>query len=397
MSLPAPSLAIDPFGAAFLSDPFGHHGALRDAGPVVWFERYQCFGMARYAEVKEALNAWETFISSRGVGLSDFSKEAPWRPPSLLLEADPPLHGRTRGLMTRIASLAGLRSKAPEWLSVAEDTVAKLPASQPFDAVEHLAEAFPLRVFPELIGLQDSGRENLIPYATSVFNAFGPRNQLVEDSLAAATTASAWIDESCRRENLKPGGWGMQVFEAADRGDCSADEAARLIRSFLSAGVDTTVNGIANLIYCLAAHPEQWAMLRNQPQLARRAIEESLRWGGVIQTFFRTTSKAIVIADTVIPEGSKVILFLASANRDPLQWENPDSFDLRRNASGHVGFGFGIHQCLGQMVARLEMEAVLQAMLHQIGEIKLTEPPTRRLNNTLFAMGSLPIQITRIR
>lgn len=140
------------------------------------------------------------------------------------------------------------------------------------DAVEALGEAFPLRVFPDLIGLRDKGREHLIPYGTIAFNAFGPKNRLVEESMSRGAQATAWVAESCKRENLKPGGWGASVYAAADRGECSPEEAERLVRSFLTAGVDTTVDGIADLVHAFAQHPAQWARLRADPSLAKRAI-----------------------------------------------------------------------------------------------------------------------------
>jgi cytochrome P450 len=388
-----PSLDIDPFDDGFLANPYAHHDALRDAGQAVWLERYGCFAMARFAEVQHALKDWETYISGRGVGLADFAHEEPWRPPSLLLETDPPMHDRTRGLMNKVASLASLRALMPEWRAKANELVAEVVKQGRIDAVYALGEAFPLRVFPDLIGLRDEGREHLIPYGTIAFNAFGPKNRLVEESMARGAAATAWVGESCKRENLKPGGWGMEVYAAADRGDCSAEEAERLVRSFLTAGVDTTVNGIANLVHAFAENPAEWVKLRANPSLAKRAIEESLRWGGVVQTFFRTTSRAVEVAGETIPAGSKVLLFLAAANRDPRKWDNPDAFDTARNAGGHVGFGFGIHQCLGQMVARLEMEAVLGALVDQVAEIHVTGKPVRRLNNTLFALGELPVQL----
>jgi len=133
--------------------------------------------------------------------------------------------------------------------------------------------------------------------------------------------------------------------------------------------------------------------LRADPSLTKRAIEESLRWGGIVQTFFRTTSREVEIGGSIIPEGSKVLLFLAAANRDPRKWDNPDAFHITRNAGGHVGFGFGIHQCFGQMVARLEMEAVLGALVDRVTEIRPVGRHTRRLNNTLYAMASLPVEL----
>ncbi len=390
-----PSLTIDPFDEEFLSDPFAFHDTLREAGAVVWLEKYDCFAMARFAEVQAALKDWQTYISGRGVGLADFAREEPWRPASLLLETDPPLHDRTRGLMNKVASLASLRALMPVWRTKADALVAEVVLKGEMDAVADLAEAFPLRVFPKLIGLREEGLEHLIPYGTTAFNGFGPRNRILEQSMADAQEAIAWVAESCKRENLRPGGWGMQVYEAADRGDCSPEEAERLVRSFLTAGVDTTVNGIANLIHAFAENPGEWAKLRADPSLAKRAIEESLRWGGVVQTFFRTTSRDVEITNNIIPQGSKVLLFLAAANRDPRKWNNPDQFDISRNAGGHVGFGFGIHQCLGQMVARLEAEAVLGALVAQVAEIRPAGTRRRRLNNTLYALADLPVSLTQ--
>lgn len=388
-----PSLAIDPFDEAFLSNPYAYHDVLRDAGPVVWLEAIGCFGMARYAEVQPALKDWQAFVSGRGVGLSDFETEKPWRPPSLLLEADPPLHDRTRGLMNKVASLVSLKSAIPEWRTKAERLIDKLVERRSFDAVADLGEAFPLSIFPDLVGLPDKGREFLIPYGTTVFNAFGPLNPLLEKSLAEAADATAWVASVCKREKLSAGGWGAAVFAAADRGECSEVEAERLVRSLLTAGVDTTVNGIGNMIHAFASHPAQWAKLRSDPSLTKRAFEESLRWVSTVQTFFRTTSRALEVGDQPIPEGAKVLLFLAAANRDPRHWERADEFDITRSASGHVGFGFGIHQCLGQMVARMEAEAVLDAMIPRIAEIKLVGQPVRRLNNTLYALSQLPVEI----
>jgi cytochrome P450 len=250
-----------------------------------------------------------------------------------------------------------------------------------------------MAVFPDTIGVPEEGREHLLPYAASVFNAFGPRNEVFARGNAEAADAIAWVAAACRRENLTAGGWGQAVYQAADRGECSEAEAERLVRSFLSAGIDTTVNGIGHLVLAFAAHPEEWEKLQDRPDLTKRALDESLRWDSTVQTFFRTTTRAVSVGDVEIPEGAKVLLLLASANRDPRRWEQPGRFVLDRAASGHVGFGFGIHQCLGQMVARLEGEVVLDALRRRVRSIRLAGEPERRLNNTLHAIASLPVEV----
>jgi hypothetical protein len=388
-----PNLAIDPFDKVFLGDPYAYHDMIREAGPVVWLDSVGAFAMARYEEVKDSLRDHETFCSSRGVGTLDFAKETPFRPPSLLLEADPPLHDRTRSMMNRIVSLKALKELRPRWQAKAEELVDRLVERRRFDAVKDLSEIFPMMIFPDTIGLRDDGREHLLDYATIVFNAFGPDNDVLREGNEGKEAAIEWVAEACKRDNLKEGGWGMAVFEAADRGECTHDEAERLVRSFLSAGVDTTVNGIGHMVLALAGHPEEYQKLRSNPSLVRRAFEESLRWDSTVQTFFRTTTRRVEVGGAEIPEGQKVLLFLAAANRDPLHWDEPDAFRIERNTSGHVGFGFGIHQCLGQMVARLEGELIGTAIAERVASIRLTGAPVRRLNNTLHAIDSVPVEV----
>lgn len=394
MGITVPILDIDPFSEEFLADPYAYHAALRDAGPVIYLSTYDIYAMARFAEVQAALKDWQSFCSARGAGLTDFAREKPWRTPSLLIETDPPIHDRVRKVVAEVMSLSALKANRAMLREKAEILVESLVSRGSFDAVTELAERFPLIVFPQLVGMREGAEEHLLPYAALGFNAFGPRNRLLEEAARAAVDAVKWVEESCRRENLRPGGWGAQVYDAVDRGACTEDEASLLVRSFLGAGVDTTINGIGNMLYAFATHPGEWAKLRANPSLIKRVFDESLRWDSTIQTFFRTTNGPVAVADTVIPADSKVVLFLAAANRDPRQWKEPDLFDITRPAGGHVGFGFGIHQCLGQMLARLEAEVVLEALLPRIADIQLAGPVVRRLNNTLHAFESMPISIT---
>ena len=388
-----PVSTIDPFSHGFLGDPYPHHEVMREAGPVVWLEQYGIWAMARHQEVRDALTDWETYCSGAGVGLSDFRKEPPWRPPSIILEADPPLHTRTRAVLTRILSPAAINVLRETFAREADALVDRLVEQREFDGVADLAESYPLKVFPDAVGLAEQGRENLMPYGTMVFNSFGPRNDLFDKAMANAGPVREWIMSKCSRAALAPDGLGIKIFHAVDAGELSEDEAGMLVRSFLSAGIDTTVYGLGNALYCFAAHPEQWTVLRENPNLIRGSFEEVLRFESPVQTFFRTTTREVEVGGVRIGDGEKVLLFLAAANRDPRRWERPDTFDVKRRAAGHMTFGTGIHGCVGQAVARLESEAIFGALAKHVVSFELTGKPERRLNNTLRGFDTLPLRI----
>lgn len=188
----------------------------------------------------------------------------------------------------------------------------------------------------------------------------------------------------------------MQIFAAVDAGELTEAEAGMLVRSFLSAGIDTTVYGLGNALFCFARHREQWTILRENPSLIRLAFEEVLRFEAPVQTFFRTTTREIDVAGMKLGEGEKVLLFLAAANRDPRRWERADQFDVRRRATGHMTFGTGIHGCVGQAVARLESEAIFGALAKRVASFEMTGEPKRRLNNTLRGLDSLPLRVVPV-
>jgi len=388
-----PASAIDPFSHAFLENPYPHHESLREAGPVVWLDQYGIWAMARHQEVRDALSDWQTYCSGAGVGLSDFRKEPPWRPPSIILEADPPLHTRTRAVLTRIMSPAAINVLRASFEREADALVARLVDKREFDGIADFAEAYPLKVFPDAVGIAEEGRENLMRYGSMVFNSFGPRNDLLAKAMENAGPVRDWVMSKCSRAALSPDGLGMQIFQAVDAGELTEAEAGMLVRSFLSAGIDTTVFGLGNALYCFAKYPEQWAILRDNPSLIRIAFEEVLRFEAPVQTFFRTTTREIEVGGVRLGEGEKVLLFLAAANRDPRRWERADQFDVRRRATGHMTFGTGIHGCVGQAIARLESEALFGALAKRGVSLEMTGEPTRRLNNTLRGLETLPLRV----
>src|SRR6516165_3888100 len=389
----APVSDVDPFCRDFFENPFPAHEELREAGPVVRLSRYDVWAVARYAEVHMVLNDWQTFCSSRGAGLTDFAKEKPWRPPSLVLEVDPPFHDRTRRVLSRVLSAAVIRGLRDRFAQQADVLVDILVERRRFDAIADLAEAYPLTVFPDAMGMPPENRRFLLPYGNMVFNAFGPRNEYFEQAVADAEPVLAWLQRQMQRDAFAPDGFGAAIHAAADTGELTPEEAPIVARSLLTAGVDTTVSGIGAAVYCLARFPEQFARLRAEPSLARAAFEEAVRYETPVQTFFRTTTRPVELGGIAMGEGEKVLMFLGAANRDPRNWERRDDYDIGRRTLGHVGFGSGIHQCVGQLLARLEGECVLSALARKVKAIEVTGPIRRRYNNTLRALASLPVTV----
>lgn len=389
-----PELDLDPYAAENLVDPYPMHQRIREAGPVVRLTPYpSVLACARHEQVHAVFNDHDNFISGAGVGLANFNLETPFRPKSLILEADPPLHTQTRAVLSRILSPKAVMQIRAAFTAVAEQMVERCVEEGSICGIHDLAQIYPLKVFPDAVGVEDDGRENLLVYGDLIFNSMGPRNALLAKAAERMGPVTDWIMTHCQREHLRPGGFGDQIYQAADAGEITHEQAPLLVRSFLSAGVDTTINGLGNALYALAQHPDQYAKLHADPKLARPAFEEALRWESAVQTFFRTAVRDCEIAGMPVAENSKVLLLMAATNRDPRKWPEPDRYDVERRPSGHVAFGAGIHGCVGQAVARLEGEVVLTALATRVKRIEVAGPHTRRLNNTLRALDTLPLKL----
>jgi 4-methoxybenzoate monooxygenase (O-demethylating) len=388
-----PRSAVDPYSDEFLADPFPGLAELRDAGPVVYLDRYRVYAVARHEQVQAVLKDPRVFSSAAGTGITNFITEKAWRKPSILLEADPPVHTHNRKVVARALAPRSLGYLQEVFDRKAAELADALVARGSFDAVPDLAEVFPTQVFADAFGLQSGGRDQLLAYAALVFNGMGPRNHLFESSMEGAGEVIAWITEQCSRSSLRPDGLGALIYAGVDAGEVTEDEAALLVRSFLSAGLDTTVSALALGVLDFVRCPDQWQALREDPSLARNAFEEVVRIEAPVMNFFRTTTEATELAGTLLPAHAKVMVSFAGANRDPRRWEQPDRFDVRHKTAGHLGYGTGVHNCVGQVIARMEGEAVLRALAARVGSWHLTGEPRPRLNNSLRGLDTLPVAV----
>jgi len=382
---------IDLFSDTALEDPFPLYKALRDIGSAAYLTRHDVWFLGRHAQVREALSDWQSFSSARGVGLNPIINEA-WA--NALICVDPPVHSGMRKLVTD--------RLGPRHLKVVEDTIDqraneladRLTSAGTFDAVTDLAHDLPVNVVMDLIGWPDEVRSHLLDMAEGSFDACGPLGERMQASLSKLGAMMTLITEVYDTGALTPGGFGSTIAEAAQRGEISRDAAIGMLAGYVVAAFDTTINAIASGVWLFASNPDQWDRLRNEPALVNRAANEVIRLESPIQQFSRVTTRTVELEDGVtIPEGARVIVGYASANRDERHFEQPDRFDLGRPEMDQLGFGYGVHGCAGQSLARLEIHAVFKALAQRIRTIELTGEPQRTINAITRGFARLPVRV----
>jgi cytochrome P450 len=384
---------LDPFSPEFRADPFPCYAQLRALGPVVWLERYGIWVVSHYEQVRSVLTDYDVFSNAGGGGLTNYFEVPPWRQPSIILEVDPPEHSRTRAVLMRVVSATAVRGMRDGFEQVAGQLFDRALAAGTLDAIPDLVQPFPLTVFPDAVGLAREGRENLLTYGAMVFGAFGPVTPWYEELMLQAPAVGDWILANCQREALAPVGLGASIYAAADTGEITGAEATLLVRSLLSAGVDTTIDSIGLALRCLIDNPDQWRLLKDEPSLARAAFEEATRYDSSSQSLFRTTLRAVEFAGAQLGKHEKVLVLVGSAGRDPARWDDPDRFDIRRKLNGQIGYGTGIHGCVAQMMARLEGEVFFRNLATKVKTLEAAGPSALRLNPGLRGLSTLPIAI----
>jgi cytochrome P450 len=377
----------DLYAAAALRDASPFHRTLRDLGPAVWMPKRQLWAISRYDDVRAALKADTTLVSSRGVAANDIVNRG-GVPTTLTSDGD--VHMRRRQTLAQPLGAASLKAMRAHLEAEADELAARLANGGEFDAVSSFAAHLPVTVVAELVGLDDNGRANILRWAAATFNALGPMNtrglgalpQLLELGRYSAT-----LD----RTRVKPGGWAEKLFDAADAGAISREEANAMVIDYVAPALDTTILATAHMVWLLSTTPGAYDQLREQPELIPSVVNETLRFASPIRGFTRHAADNYHVSGTVIPKGSRALILFASANRDERHYENPDAFDVTRNPRDHVGWGHGPHTCAGMHLARLEMEILLAALLRRVSGIKVGKPELLK-NNVLQGFKALPAQ-----
>lgn len=363
---------------------------LREMGPVVKLARENITMLARYEHVSEGLKDWKAFSST----------SRPWHDPSsvrpeLLLTDDPPKHTGVRSVIATALSPRALSKMADAFRADANALVSGLKerSGTPIDAVADITQPFVYKVLPDLLGLPVKGREHMSAFGHMVWATMGPMNALFHEAMENVGPVIEWVDQCCNRENLDPEGLGMQMFLAADRGQITQDEAKLLVQILLSAAADSTVMTMATAIRAFCLFPDQYQLLRSDPSLLRNAFDESLRWDSPSRMAGRIAMRDVEIEGVVIPKGERCGLMFAAANRDPRKWQDPLRFDIKRDHRGHVGWGYGIHSCVGRVLALLEADALLGAVIEHIERFEAAGEPEPWMTTIGHGPAKLPVKL----
>ncbi len=380
----------DMYADEAIRDPFPVYAQLRALGPVVWLSQQQVYALPCYAEVASVLRQPKRFISSRGVSLNE-------RTNKLLvgstLNSDPPEHDATRAITSEPLLPGALEAIAPRIRRAADTLVAELTRRGRFDAVSDFAQYLPVSIVAELVGLPDQAREKMLTWASATFNLFGPENERAKAAFADLRDLKAFLDAYGTPDKLKPGGWAQRIFHVGTERGLSFETCAQLMRDYINPSLDTTISATGQAIKFFADAPEQWALVRARPELIPNAVEEVVRLATPIRAFTRFVAEDSVIAGVSIPQGARVMVMYASANRDERKFAEPERFDVTRDVHDHLGFGSGVHMCMGMHLARLEIVSLLQSLARRVKTIALAGAPVVAMNNTIRAFASLPVVV----
>jgi cytochrome P450 len=368
VSRPIPDYPIDIFTPEAVRNAREVDDALREFAPAVRLHDGTVM-IARHEHVSAGLLDWKAFSST----------SRPWHDPDsprpeILLTDDPPRHTQVRKVIADALSPRALERVKGIFEDRARDLLGRLREreGEPVDAVSEITQAYVFQVLPDILGLPEEGRQYMHGFSEMVWATMGPPGELFDQAMQNDFSAVVeWLETQCDRRALDPEGIGEQIYAAADSGQVTTAEAKLLLQTVLSAGADTTFITMANALRAWALFPDEYARLRGEPKKVRAAFDESLRWDSPSRMAGRIATRDVEIGDYVVPAGTRCGLMFAAANRDPRFWDAPEDYRLDRETKHSLGWGYGIHGCVGRVLAQMEASALLGQIVRQVESIEL--------------------------
>ena len=394
-TLDPPVFDWDPWTIENLTDPYPMHHAMRETGPIVWLSKYDMYAVARHEECSTVLSDNSRFMTGAGTSMQDIRKPGKFRIPSRLQEVDPPKHTQIRAVVNRVMSPLVIRRMRDFFEIQAASMAEEVLERGEIEAVEDLIEPYVISAFPAAVGVKLE-RKAALTIAEMRFNQSCPHNDLYHKAMAKAEPYLEWYDRACERDAVVPDSIAHLLFQAEDAGELEEGVASNITRSFVGGGVDSTISAIGHTLHHLARNPDQYALVKSDLKKVRPAFEEGIRMDMPFQYTWRTTIRDTNFGDYRLAGDTKVTVLLGSANRDPRRWDDPDRYDISRQTVGnYLGFGVGDHKCVGQMIARLEADAILTALISRAASMELAEEPVYRPVNQMRMLGRLPLRFAR--
>ncbi|MEC3975731.1 cytochrome P450 [Amycolatopsis sp. H20-H5] len=369
-------------------NPFAHYAALREQAPVLRTELAgnAVWVLSRQEDVAAALKDSATFSSRTS-------------PQPTLLHSDPPEQQRLRAMTSGLFTRGAVSSMEPFIEQRGRELLDALVAAGGCDIVDDFAGPLTVSVSSRLFGVSVDDVEQLRRWtklAAEYIRSTRLGTPAPEDAKAAHSELFAFAGSLVAPDQHRPEGAVATLAKFTAAGELTQEQFSRFVVLLLVAGHSTTTNLIANSVYTLTQHPEDLARLRDEPAFAQKFIEEVLRLRPSFQRIPRVTTRDVEVSGTMIPANSTVYLLLGSANRDPRLFDGPDVFDPEQRRKMHMSFGYGIHTCLGQWLARLEVRIALQSLAARVESVTLDpdQQPDHLSGGTFneFGFHHLPVR-----
>ncbi|KOG41077.1 cytochrome P450 [Streptomyces decoyicus] len=372
----------------------------RPVSPMVFPDGHEGWIVTGYDAVRR-LMADTRFSSRQDIGVLHVPYETPGIPaptepspqiPGLFIAMDPPDHTRLRRKLTGAFTVKRMKQLEEHISDIVErqlDELARL--APPVDLVKEFALPVPSLVICALLGVPYADRETFQVNSAK----FLEKDVSLDEKMAAYSGLTTYLAELVTRKRAAPGE--DILSDLARHDDLTIEELTGMAFLLLLAGHETTANMLALGTFALLEHPEQLAELRANPDLMPGAVEELLRYLSIADIFYRYATEDIELGGETIGKGSTVVVSLLAANHDPQRFDNPDTLDIHRTARGHLSFGHGIHQCLGQQLARIEMRAGFEGLLRRFPTLELAVPAGEvklKTDMNIYGVHELPVTWT---
>jgi cytochrome P450 len=385
----------------FAANPYPVMTELRAVGAPIWHSEMNMWLAPRHADASAVLRSKTLGRIFNPREPEDIWETFNWLHADSILDSEPPKHTRLRSLVAKAFNRGQIDRLAPRINEIVEDLLldceTKLRDQGSFDVIADFAEPLPVMVIAELLGVAQADREQLRPWSQAIVKMYEYGN--TPEQQAEARSASAEFAElvtsmvNARKQN-PTGDLVTQLAQVEEAGEkLTLRELIATCVLLLNAGHEASVNGFGNGFVAAMQRPDQAALLREQPRkIAATAVEEFLRFDAPLQLFERTATADTNIGGITVLAGQKIAALLGSANRDEAVFENPTQMDLTRDPNAHIGFGGGIHFCLGAPLARLEMASSLPALFERFPKLELAG--TAKLRPTFVLRGYESISVT---